>query len=254
MCFSFDGWALSVGHEHALTVWSTEDGTRLVCTLSETGRRGKDAGHTTPVRKTPTQPGAGSSGGASFSGNKSPPLSPAPNAASFQPAAGGGSRGGQWTTAGYVWRGGAADKAGAETSRGGDAAGDGGAEVVTVQKAAGGTLDLVAGGARSLTWETEGYRLLSVGGALPGEVNAAEKEEGGAAAVVGKAQGIVAFDFLRRARSNLSSALLSLQGSDRIALVDSQPWSAQVLLWRVLPVRCSCINMNTCYIINKICR
>lgn len=67
-----------------------------------------------------------------------------------------------------------------------------------------GTLDLVAGGARALTWESEGYRLVSVGG----EGGVAAGGEGGGRK---EAQGIVAFDFLRRARSNLSSALLSLQ-------------------------------------------
>ncbi|CAN0154384.1 unnamed protein product, partial [Hapterophycus canaliculatus] len=33
-------------------------------------------------------------------------------------------------------------------------------------------------------------------------------------------------------------------GSDRIALVDSQPWSAQVLLWRVLPVHPGYLSSN----------
>lgn len=36
--------------------------------------------------------------------------------------------------------------------------------------------------------------------------------------------------------SLLECSCACVQGSDRIALVDSQPWSAQVLLWRVLPV------------------
>ena len=44
MCFSFDGGALAVGHEGALTVWSTEDATRLVCITSESHRGGGNRG------------------------------------------------------------------------------------------------------------------------------------------------------------------------------------------------------------------
>lgn len=131
LCFSADGWALAVGHESALSVWSTEDGTRLVCTTSEARGDGDE------VHK-----------------QSSGPLSP-----SREPAASG-------------------------------------------------TLDLIAGGARALSWENEGYRLVSVGSAVG-------KGEGGDGAAAGKEQGIAAFDFLRRARSNVSSSLLSLQVRDR---------------------------------------
>lgn len=177
LCFSADGWALAVGHEGALTVWSTEDGTRLVCTTSQS--RG------------------GNNGG------------------------GGGDCGG--------------DGAGGEGYR------ESGSLSPPRRRRGRGTLDLIAGGARALSWESEGYRLMSVGS----EVGTVEGAEGEATAA---GQGIVAFEFLRRARSNLSSSLLSLQGSDRIALVDSQPWSAQVLLWRVLPVRRASIDFICVYI------
>ncbi|CAM9215036.1 unnamed protein product, partial [Scytosiphon promiscuus] len=189
LCFSADGWALAVGHEGALTVWSTEDGTRLVCTTSDadedSGGR-TDTAPSTPVTGSAVTSRAPVVGGASSTG-------------------GGGGRG---------------------SGRHGEAE-----PLSPSKRRAPGTLDLIAGGARALSWESEGYRLLSVGSAVGSGEGAA-------------GQGIVAFDFLRRARSNLSSSLLSLQGSDRIALVDSQPWSAQVLLWRVLPVHPGYLSSN----------
>lgn len=262
MCFSFDGWALSVGHEHALTVWSTEDGTRLMCTLSDADRRRKDSGHTSPVAR-PVPPTTSDAAGAAPINNDScrhvaganpvsRPQPPRPYSAlnadsTAQPREERRreSNGGATTSPHDVRRVGAdaakqiggsegCSAAQASTEHGKDE--DRNGEVpADAPRATGGTLDLIAGGARSLTWGSEGYRLLSVGGAITDETG----RWGGAGTdgVEGKSQGIVAFDFLRRARSNLSSALLSLQGSDRIALVDSQPWSAQVLLWRVLPVR-----------------
>lgn len=180
LCFSADGWALAVGHEGALTVWSTEDGTRLVCTTSES-RGNRDAGGTPTETTTPatgaTPPtGHSSGGGGGEEGYRqsSGPLSP-----SRAPAASG-------------------------------------------------TLDLIAGGARALSWESEGYRLMSVGSA----VGRGEGAEGGAAA---RGQGIVAFDFLRRARSNLSSSLLSLQVCERrlyVARVFYGRYGGSGRLWR----------------------
>lgn len=147
LCFSADGWALAVGHEGALTVWSTEDGTRLVCTTSDTHEDNAHPEETpSPTTRAPAIGRAASTDGGGGSA-ESEPLSPS----SRRPAAG--------------------------------------------------TLDVIAGGARALSWESEGYRLLSVGSAV-----------GGGEGTTG--QGIVAFDFLRRARSNLSSSLLSLQVRD----------------------------------------
>lgn len=235
MCFSFDGWALSVGHEHALTIWSTEDGTRLMCTLSDTGRRRRNDGHTSPAH------GPATSTAAAGNGHCRPKGFTGAEALGMQPKSSNGQVRAVNTS-------GAADNG---TSRGAEGTGDDGdggesSEWGQGEEAvpnAGGMLDLVAGGARSLTWESEGYRLLSVGSAVGDEGTGQEGDTG-----VGKPkpQGIAAFDFLRRARSNLSSALLSLQGSDRIALVDSQPWSAQVLLWRVLPVRHGVLSLTNC--------
>lgn len=159
MCFSFDGGALAVGHEGALTIWSTEDGSRLVSTVSrafQSGSRGTlSSSHLRAVSETPSQLNGGAEHAHSVyndvvSGN-----------------------GGQARS----------------------------------------TLDLVAGGARSLTWECEGYRLLSVTG--QGVVRGAHASSGEGTAALeardGGAQNIVAFDFFRRARSNLSSALLTMQ-------------------------------------------
>lgn len=145
LCFSADGGALAVGHEGALTIWSTEDGTRLVCTTTESqdDLDGYDGGSVATATGVAPPNGDGEDGHRESSSE--PPLSPS--------------------------------------------------------RAAGrGTLDLIAGGARALSWEREGYRLMSVGSAV-----------GAAGDGGGEGQGIVAFDFLRRARSNLSSSLLSLQ-------------------------------------------
>lgn len=172
MCFSSDGWALAVGHEGALTVWSTEDGTRLVCTTSDSRRE---------------DGGSSKSGAVDTSGD-------------CVPVANGGNT--SHHTSRYS---GGGEIPPSETSGRDDDAGR------AAGGAASGTLDLIAGGARALTWESEGYRLISVGGAVSGTAGSGSGAE---------AQGIVAFDFLRRARSNLSSALLSLQvqcGYSRVA-------------------------------------
>lgn len=251
MCFSFDGWALSVGHEHALTVWSTEDGTRLMCTLSDTHRRRIDSEHTSPVAR-PVPPTPSDAAGTNSVSRPPPPPQPysALNAdPTAQPRERRRESNGEATMSTDDGADAAKQAAGSrgcsapQGSAGHVEEGDRNGGIASgAPRATGGTLDLIAGGARSLTWGSEGYRLLSVGGAIPDETG----RWGGAGAdgVGGRAQGIVAFDFLRRARSNLSSALLSLQGSDRIALVDSQPWSAQVLLWRVLPVRDTWVHFH----------
>ncbi|CAM9779014.1 unnamed protein product, partial [Discosporangium mesarthrocarpum] len=96
MCFSFDGRGLAVGHEGAITIWSTADGTRLVCSLSHGNNNG---------------------------GRYCPPGSPIPGPGVAPSPMGSGAL--SWSS----------------------------------------TLDLVAGGARSLTWGWEGYRLLSLGAA-----------------------------------------------------------------------------------------
>lgn len=174
MCFSFDGWALAVGHEGALTVWSTEDGTRLVCTTSDSrSAGGKQRG----------------GGGEAYHQEGPPADNQAPPPTGKASATGEANGGGP-----------AAAAAAATTAT---------AEPTPAAGGSSGTLDLIAGGASALTWECEGYRLMSVGGAvLGGGMTGGEGEGGGGGEAV---QGIVAFDFLRRARSNLSSALLSLQ-------------------------------------------
>ena len=165
LCFSADGWALAVGHEGALTVWSTEDGTRLVCTTSESRGSGDGGGGGARTETTTTAPGTGT------------------------PPHGGG----------------AGEEEGYRQSPG--------PLSPSRASAASGTLDLIAGGARALSWESEGYRLMSVGSAV-GKGGGADG--GAAAAAAARGQGIVAFDFLRRARSNLSSSLLSLQVCKRL--------------------------------------
>lgn len=183
MCFSFDGWALAVGHEGALTVWSTEDGTRLVCTTSDSRGDGGGGGGRANAASSANSDGDGKLRGAegeTDTGGPPPSENQAPSPTGRARATG-------------------------ETTAGGRAA------VATAAPspaavATSGTLDLVAGGASALTWECEGYRLMSVGGAVLGGGTSVAGEEGKAGV-----QGIVAFDFLRRARSNLSSALLSLQ-------------------------------------------
>ncbi|CAN0514162.1 unnamed protein product, partial [Laminaria digitata] len=131
MCFSFDGGALAVGHEGALTVWSTEDGTRLVCTTAESRRgggsnRGSDGGgggHKV----------AGSTGGLSTNTDTDTDTSLSGEASQ-------------------------ALSLSATTSSSARSQGQ--------SRAASGTLDLLAGGARALSWESEGYRLISVGSAM----------------------------------------------------------------------------------------
>lgn len=194
MCFSFDGGALAVGHEGALTVWSTEDGSRLVSTVSHAYQSGShgtpSSAHLRAVSETPSQLNGGT--------------------------------------------------AHTHSVYNGDVRGNGGEIGVpreNIMSPARSTLDLVAGGARSLTWECEGYRLLSVTG--QGVVRGAHASSGEGMAPEardGEAQNIVAFDFFRRARSNLSSALLTMQV--RLALF---PFAVLVLLnhWvtLILPVR-----------------
>lgn len=178
MCFSFDGGALAVGHEGALTIWSTEDGSRLVSTVShayKSGSRGTPgSAHLRAVSETPSQ----LNGGADHAHDV------------YNDVSGNG--------------------------------GETGALEENIMSPARSTLDLVAGGARSLTWECEGYRLLSVTG--QGVVRGAHASSGEGMAAPGardgEAQNIVAFDFFRRARSNLSSALLTMQV--RLALFPSE--------------------------------
>lgn len=192
MCFSFDGWALAVGHEGALTVWSTEDGTRLVSTVSHTRQLGMGAGGQAHqrTRSDGSWQIEGEADGVMEEGEARPEGS------------GGGSDG--------------RDRRGSV---------DCGSTILSGSSK--NTLDLVAGGARSLTWECQGYRLLSVGGAGGGDAGSGDGELGeddaetsaSSRAQGERAQSIVAFDFLRRARSNLSSALLSLQVGEALCLL-----------------------------------
>ncbi|CAN0156646.1 unnamed protein product, partial [Ectocarpus fasciculatus] len=79
LCFSADGGALAVGHEGALTVWSTEDGTRLVCTTTES-RDDLDGGYDGNNGGMPAADGDGGGGGSGGEGHgessSEPPLSP----------------------------------------------------------------------------------------------------------------------------------------------------------------------------------
>lgn len=176
LCFSSDGWALAVGHERALTVWSTEDGTRLVCTTSNSNTA--SAYDYDPSKQ-----------------EKRRDSSHAPSAtaaASILPTA----------------LANANDNVKAKRSEADREHHPGWASHAAL---GGRTLDLVSGGARALTWDSDGYRLVSVGAEVVGARTEGGGEEEEGEGVGAASQGIVALDFLRRARSNLSSALLTLQ-------------------------------------------